>query len=235
MQLEETELPVEVTEGGINGRTYHSPQGDVWQDASTDRRTDEYCLSAPLISGPDFLCNAIIPPGLWTLNCIKLCQGGEGVPPLFWSVWKMTQMDTNYLSLRRFPLIALLASPNASKPALLHSPLTVTGCMLLNFLLRFQIRLISDGKPKCYLLCVCWLESICHNVPWLLLDQSWPFKGSLCITDTLHKPDEPFCFCSLKSFNGNIKRPCVQMLCQVAFDRMLARRIWLQSRCVLHI
>lgn len=104
-----------------------------------DRRTDEYCLSAPLILVPEFLCNVIVPPGPWTFNCIKLCQGGGGVPPLCLCVWKMTQMDTNYMSLRRFPLIALLASPNASKPALLHSLLTVTGRMLLNFLLRFQI------------------------------------------------------------------------------------------------
>lgn len=127
--------------------------GDVWQDAYRDRRTDEYCVSAPLILVPEFLCNLIIPPGPWTLNCIKLFQGGGGVPPLFCCVWKMTQMDTNCLSLRRFPLIALLASPNASKPALLHSPLTVTGWMVRNFLLGFQTP--SEKKcPYCLLLSI---------------------------------------------------------------------------------
>lgn len=94
-----------------------------------DRRTDEYCLSAPLILLPEFLCNDIIPLGPRTPNCIKLYQGGGGSypPPLFCCVWKMTQMDTNYMSLRRFPLIALLASCNASKPVLLHSLLNVRG------------------------------------------------------------------------------------------------------------
>lgn len=41
-----------------------------------DRRAHEYCLSAPLILVPEFLCNVIIAPGPSTLNCIKLCQGG---------------------------------------------------------------------------------------------------------------------------------------------------------------
>lgn len=102
--------------------------GDVWKDAYMDRRTDEYGLSAPLILVPEFPCNIIISPGPWTLNCIKLCQGGAEYPQCFVVFLKMTQMDTNYLSLRRFPLIALLASTNASEPAaLFHSPLTVTS------------------------------------------------------------------------------------------------------------
>lgn len=61
-------------------------------------------------------------------------------------------MDTNYLSLRRFPLIALLASPNASKPALLHCLLTVTDQMRLNFLLRFSTHSTPGKCPYCLLL-----------------------------------------------------------------------------------
>lgn len=46
----------------------------VWQDVNMDGRY-ECCKSSALILDFEF-SNVIIPLGLRTLNCIKLCQGG---------------------------------------------------------------------------------------------------------------------------------------------------------------
>ena len=55
-------------------------------------------------------------------------------------------MDTNSISPRSFPLIAVLASPNASKQELLHSLFALTGWMCPDFLLRIQIHCPKRGK-----------------------------------------------------------------------------------------
>lgn len=46
---------------GISGPAYHSAEGTSGRLHTW--RTNEYCVSVPLILVPELLCNVIIPPG----------------------------------------------------------------------------------------------------------------------------------------------------------------------------
>lgn len=101
-------------------------------------RIDKYCLSAPLILAPEFLCNLIIPLGPSAVNCINLGQCGGGVLPLF---SLCLDYDTNGYKLsvsKEVSSNSSVATPNASQPSWWCYLLTLTGCTLLDFLYNYR-------------------------------------------------------------------------------------------------